>query len=118
MTYMTCVQQLLHSVLAQPLPDNQVYRAGLQWELMAPFTPRDIYMAAVVGGACIGLFLMGWGVLFFSAAFSAGGTSTSIYPIEGAALFSAGAAFLLVSIILLPAMRAIQLESASQMRGP
>jgi hypothetical protein len=54
----------------------------------------------------------------FSAAYNVGGVDSTVDLFEGATFFSVGAAFLLVSAFLLPALRATQLESASRTRGP
>jgi hypothetical protein len=85
---------------------------------MARITPHDIHGAAVIGGTAVGLIMAGLGALLFNAAYNAGPTDTLIDLIEGATFFSAGAAFVLVSGILLPGLRATRLESASQTRTP
>jgi len=79
---------------------------------MARVTPRDVHIASVVGGGVIGLVLMVIGALLFSAASNVGGTNVFIDLFEGATLFSVGAAFVIVSAIILPARRALELETA------
>jgi hypothetical protein len=76
---------------------------------MAKLSPHEVYLAAVAGGAAIGLILAGLGGIMLSAAF---GNVMQPLPdaVAGAAFFVVGAAFVLVSLIVLPAIRAIQLE--------
>jgi hypothetical protein len=78
---------------------------------MTHLSPRDIHVAAVVGGGLIGLILGAIGALDFVAAFG-GGSSAATSLLEGAVLVSVGAAFLLVSVIVLPALRALAMELA------
>ena len=74
-------------------------------------TPRDVHIASVVGGGLIGLVLMVVGALLFSASSTTGGTNVVVDLFEGATLFSVGAAFVIVSAIILPARRALELET-------
>jgi hypothetical protein len=80
-------------------------------------TPRDVHLAVVVGGTVIGLILTGLGALMLSAAYNVGGADATFDLFEGATFFGTGAAFILVSLILLPALRAMRLETASFTRG-
>lgn len=78
---------------------------------MARITPRDVHIATVVGGGLIGAVLMALGAVLFSAA-SNGATSSFVVDLfEGTTFFIAGAAFVIVSVIMLPARRALQLET-------
>jgi hypothetical protein len=104
--------------LARPLSDDRINRVDFIRPAMTQTTPREIHMAAVLGGGLIGLALMAFGLLAFSAAFNFSGMTTSTDAFEGATFFGTGAAFFLVSVILLPALRAMQLEAAARMRAP
>ena len=72
--------------------------------------PSDVLGATVLGGSLIGVAFMALGGLMLSAASNAGNSATTDL-FAGSVLFAAGAAFLLVSLILIPALRAIQRES-------
>jgi hypothetical protein len=79
---------------------------------MAKLTPREVYLGASAGGTSIGLILSALGVVLLNASFG------DIAPawqdaITGATFFAVGAAFVLVSLIVLPALRAIRLESGA-----
>jgi len=79
---------------------------------MAKLTPRDVYLGATAGGAAIGLILSALGVIMLNASF------VDFAPawqdaVAGATFFAVGAAFVLVSLIVLPALRSIQLESGA-----
>jgi len=73
-------------------------------------TPREVYLGAMGGGAATGLILCGWGLLNLLASF--GNTTTQWqFAVEGATFFAVGAAFVLVSLVVLPAVQAIHLDS-------
>jgi hypothetical protein len=85
---------------------------------VAKLAPRDIHFAVVVGGTIVGLIFAALGELMLSAAYTVGGADATFDLVQGAAFFGVGSAFLLVSAILLPGLRAIRLESESPDRGP
>lgn len=77
--------------------------------------PRDVHIATVVGGAIIGVSLASFGALSFSASLSSSNTNPGLYALMGAVYSSIGFLFLLVSVVLLPALRAMRQEVP---RGP
>jgi len=82
---------------------------------MASITPRDVYLATVLGGGLLGLALVGLGLLVFSAAYNSGGDGDELIDLaEAATFFLSGVAFLLVSVIVVPAMRAMRLETSAK----
>jgi hypothetical protein len=78
---------------------------------MSRITPRDVHIGTVVGGCIIALTLSGVGILDFVAAFGAG-PKHWVFAFEGAVCRAIGSAFGLISAILLPAWRTLQLERA------
>lgn len=82
---------------------------------MVGITPRDVYLGAVAGGTLIGLALAAIGVLNLMGSY--GFTSTQWQDaVVGATFFAVGSAFVLVSLIVLPAIRAIHLETGAAPR--
>jgi len=82
---------------------------------MASITPRDVYLATVLGGGLLGLALVGLGLLVFSASYNSGGGGDELIDLaEAATFFLSGAAFILVSVILVPALRAMRLETSAK----
>ena len=79
---------------------------------MAGLSPRDVYLGAVGGGTIIGLALslLGAAMLFASMGTPAPASAVEA-AVGGAAFLAVGGAFVLVSLIVLPALRAIRLES-------
>jgi hypothetical protein len=74
--------------------------------------PRDIYQGAVLGGAIIGVVLAALGALLLLAALRPDATRPAVTAVAGAVFFAIGALFVLVSVIVLPAVRAIRLDAA------
>jgi hypothetical protein len=77
----------------------------------SPTTPRDVYLAAVVGGAILGIAFGAFGTLLLLSAFSSSVAHPGINAFVGATFFLAGSAFILVSVIVLPALRAMKMET-------
>lgn len=73
-------------------------------------SPRDVHLATTIGGVFFGLAMMLLGLLFDTMAF--GPATPNQFPevVVGVSLFSVGAAFTLVSGIILPALRAMRAE--------
>lgn len=70
-------------------------------------------MGAVLGGALIGVVLLALGGLLLNGAYI-GGMWAGEDLVAGVAFFTVGAAFFLVSVILLPGLRAIRMESSTR----
>jgi hypothetical protein len=82
---------------------------------MAPLTPRDVYLATVLGGGLLGLALIVLGLIVFSASYNAGGDGDELIDLaEAATFFLSGVAFVLVSVVVVPAMRAMRLETSGK----
>lgn len=82
---------------------------------MAKLTPRDVEIGITAGGTLIGLVLSALGLVFLSASFAASATEWQSAVVV-TTLFTVGAAFVLVSLIVLPALRAIRIESGAPHR--
>lgn len=72
-------------------------------------SPRDVAMAAALGGSLLGVAFMAFGALFLSD-ITNGGSSAAVYAYGGSALFVSGALFLLVSAVLVPVLWALRSE--------
>jgi len=80
---------------------------------MARTTTRDLYILIVVGGGLVGSVLMAFGAVLMSAAYSAANNEV-LNLVEGTAFFVVGAAFVIVSLILVPARRLLALEGGQK----
>ncbi|HZY91852.1 MAG TPA: hypothetical protein VFG07_03635 [Thermoplasmata archaeon] len=87
-------------------------RTAYSYEAMRPLPPRDIFLGCVAGGGIVAVVAVLVGVLDFVAAFNAG-PNQRIFAFEGAVWIGVGGVFGLVAGIVLPAWRAIAIESAS-----
>jgi hypothetical protein len=80
---------------------------------MARLTPRDVYIASVLGGVIIGLPFCLIGIFDFVAGFNTG-PNQGTFAFEGAVFLSIGSAFILISAIILPAWRAVRMETTNR----
>ena len=77
---------------------------------MARLTPRDVRIGTMAGGGLIGAVLSGAGTFGLLGSFSSGGYEWQD-ALTGALLLGIGAAFVLVSVIVLPALHASRVET-------
>jgi hypothetical protein len=76
--------------------------------------PRVVYLATVVGGGIIGAALSGLGALFLLGSLRPNEADDYLVSAAGTAFFVVGALFVLVSVIVLPALRAMKREARPQ----
>jgi len=69
-----------------------------------------VRLATTAGGGIIGLVLSAVGALDFWVALSSTNADHTVYALEGAVWLTVGPAFVLVSVILIPAWHAIRAD--------
>ncbi len=78
---------------------------------MARLSPRDVRMATTAGGGLIGAVLAGLGALDLNSSFIPGSYQWQD-AVLGVSCLAIGAAFFLVSVIVLPALHAFHADSS------